>query len=224
MNRSKCRFRRIVWAGLLAGSLAFEPNRGAAADCGPVITGNDPASWNSSRGTFLGRALGQTFYAFDTLITRITVWRPPNAFDPSGLRLFVTTVDSVNYSPFRPTTQSIIQNGPTVVVPNSDLPGQLIRMDFNLDPPLALPHLGTYAFFFQREGCDAGETLLIATEPGSYPYGTFWVTGRTASLPCFLRDVDIWEDLDLCFEIEFCRDTSTPVREESWGRLKLIYR
>jgi hypothetical protein len=81
-----------------------------------------------------------------------------------------------------------------------------------------------YAFFIQREDCDAGETLLLAKEPGPYGPGTFWVTGQTSFLPCFLRDVDLREDLDLCFEIEFCKDESTPIRRESWGQLKVIYR
>jgi len=152
------------------------------------------------------------------------VWRPPNSLTYTANRLFVTTVDAVNYDPPRPVTQGIIQNGPAVLVPNSDPPGLPIRMDYVLDPPLVLPHPGTYAFFIQREGCDGGETLLMAKEPGTYPDGTYWSTGRTAFLPCFLRSVTGWEDLDLCFEVEFCRDASTAVRGESWGRLKVIYR
>jgi len=97
-------------------------------------------------------------------------------------------------------------------------------MDFVLDPPLALPHPGTYALFIQREGCDAGETAIIAKEPGTYLHGTFWLTGRTVNLPCYLASAESWEDLDLCFEMEFCGSASTLVREESWGQLKVIYR
>jgi hypothetical protein len=189
-----------------------------------VIAGNDTSGWNTVRRTFFGKALGQTFSASDTLVRRITVWRPPNHFDPWPAHLFVTTVDTANYTPPRPITQGILQDGPTVLVPDSDPPGLPIRMDFVLDPPLALPYPGTYAFFIQREGCDAGETAIIAKEPGTYPHGTFWLTGRTTFLPCYLASAEFWEDLDLCFEMEVCRNASTPVRGESWGQLKVIYR
>ncbi len=218
-------FRRVGWAGSFATLLSIVAAAEALGECAPVLAGNDTTGWNSARGTYLGRALGQTFYASDTLIARITVWRYPNNLTYSPTRLFVTMVDTINYDPPRPITQNIIQNGPAVLVPNSDPPGLPIRLDFILDPPLDLPHPGTYAFFLQREGCDAGETIIIAREPStSYPHGTHWLTGRTAFLPCFLRDVDGSEDLDLCFEMEFCREEATPVHEESWGRLKVIYR
>lgn len=224
MNRLPSRASRRYNVSALTGFLLVLAAHAAAGDCTPVIAGNDTVGWNSVSRTYLGKALGQTFYAADTLISRITLWRPPNHFDPWFIRLFVTTVDTVNYIPPRPITQGILQNGPAIIVPDSDPPGLPIRMDFVLDPPLALPHPGTYAFFIQREGCDAGETAIMAKEPGTYPYGTFWVTGRTAFLPCYLASVDAWADLDLCFEMEFCRNISTPVLEESWGRLKVIYR
>lgn len=214
-----------VWAGTMAGLLLALAACGAGADCVPIAAGQDTSHWNRSAGTFLGKALGQTFYAPDTLITRITAWRHPNNIGYEiGVRLFVTTVDTVNYDPPKPITTGILQDGPIVNVRDSDPPGLPIRMDFVLYPPLALPHPGTYAFFLQREGCDAGETRLIMKEPGDYAYGTFWITGRTSFLPCFLRSVDSWLNLDLCFEVEFCRDTTTPVRGVSWGRVKVIYR
>lgn len=218
-------FQRVGWVGSFAGLLLIVAAAAAHGECAPVLAGNDTTAWNSARGTYLGNALGQTFYAFDTLIARITVWRYPNNITYAAMRLFVTMVDTVNWDPPRPITQDIIQNGPAVLPTNSNPTGLPIRMDFILDPPLALPHPGTYAFFLQRQGCDAGETTFIAREPSTYyPHGTHWLAGRTAFLPCFLRDADEWEDLDLCFEMEFCREASTPVREESWGRLKVIYR
>jgi len=223
MNRSPVRQApRCAVAALVVFLLAAVP--AAAADCTAAVAGNDTAGWNSGRRTFLGKALGQTFYAPDTLISRITVWRSPDNLNYGGDRLFVTTVDTVDYAPPRPITQNILRSGPTVFVVNSDPPGLPIRMDFMLDPPLSLPHPGLYAFFVQREGCDAGETSIIATEPGRYGAGNYWRTGQTSFLPCYLPSADYWEDLDLCFEMEFCRYASTPVRGASWGRLKVIYR
>jgi hypothetical protein len=32
------------------------------------------------------------------------------------------------------------------------------------------------------------------------------------------------EDFDLCFEIEYCREVTTPTHRETWGRLKVNYR
>jgi hypothetical protein len=225
MNRRPSTRRRVRTASAFIGLLLFCAAHTAAGDCSRVVAGNDTTGWNSARRTFFGRAVGQTFYAADTLISRITVWRYPNNLTSTGNRLFVTTVDTVNFVPPKPITQNILQNGPVVLVVDSNPPGLPIRMDYVLDPPLALPHPGTYAFFIQREGCDAGETAILCREPpGTYPYGTYWITGRTIFLPCFLASVEWWEDVDLCFEMEFCRSTSTPVRGETWGRLKVIYR
>ena len=225
MTTASAWLRRTAWRGLIAGVLLALAARGAAGDCEPVNAGNDTIGWNTVRTTFLGEAVGQTFYAFDTLVTRITVWRPPN--DPLGAignRLFVTTVDSTIFHPREPNTRNILQNGPTVFVLDSDPPGLPIQMDYILDPPLALPGPGTYAFFIQREGCDAGTTPIVAKEPGTYSHGVVWYTGRTTTLPCALMPTWAWEDLDFCFEMEFCRTATTPVHRQSWGRLKVIYR
>jgi len=141
----------------------------AQAACVPVTAGLDTSLANTGQGfynaygTFSGRALGQTFRAVDTVITRITVWRPPNDVDAVGTRLFVTIVDT-NQTPDLPITQGIIQNGPEVFIrDDSEDPGRPIRMDFIIDPPLALPRSGIYAFFLQRAGCDAGETRSCLT-------------------------------------------------------------
>ena len=212
------------FAGRWVGVLLVVAARAAAADCTPITTGVDTTHWNAGRQTFFGRAVGQTFYASDTLITRITVWRYPNNLAYTvGAHLFVTSVDTINYAPPMPTTEHILLDGPTVLVHDSDPPGLPIRMDYVLDPALALPRPGTYAFFVQREGCDAGGTVLIAKEPGTYPHGTFWITGRTSFLPCALARAEVWDDSDLCHEIEYCQSV-TPIRGESWGRLKVSYR
>ena len=146
-------------AASLLASLALPPGRGgrAAADCSPVTVGIDTTSWNDSYGTALGQAIGQTFLARDTLISRLTLWRPPRNATIWGNHLFITEVDST----LRPDTGHILQDGPSVAVRSDGV--HLTRMDFVLDPPLALPRPGHYAFFIQRDFCDDGETDLIAT-------------------------------------------------------------
>jgi hypothetical protein len=212
----------LCWLGGSATSVAGLLAHRTSAGCALDSLGLDPSLWNTGRGTFFGRALGQTFLAKDTVITRITVWRPPDQINAVGTHLFVTTVDTSQVPP-RPVTQGILQDGPSVFVRDSDPPGQLIRMDFVLDPPLALPGPGIYAFFLQRDACDVGETRLIASTNDPYPHGLYWITGRT--FECGLRSVDGGEDFtDLIFEIEFCRTDVTPVRTRTWGELKVMYR
>jgi hypothetical protein len=206
-----------------AMSVAGPLSHPTAVGCTPDTVGLDPSTWNTSRGTFLGMAVGQTVLALETLITRITVWRPPNTIDVVGAHLFVTTVDTTQTPP-RPVTQGILQDGPTITVRDSDPPGELIRMDFLIEPPLALPSPGIYAFFLQRDGCDAGETIITADDTNPYPGGIYWITGRVIST-CALRSVAGGaESTDLIFEIEFCRTDVTPTRARTWGELKLMYR
>ncbi len=97
-------------------------------------------------------------------------------------------------------------------------------MDFVLDPPLALPRPGAYAIFFQREGCDGGETRLIAVQPGIYGGGLMWESPRTYGGSCYLRPTNDWLDIDMIFELEFCQDTETPNLRKTWGSVKVIYR
>jgi hypothetical protein len=167
LNPTKKRFERdpahAFCVALVLSCVLFDPGGFARAECVPDAVGLALSLGNNERGTLLGDALGQTFRAVDTLITRITVWRPANNVNSVGTHLFVTTVDTVQVPP-RPITQGIIQDGPSVYVrDDSGNPGQPIRMDFILDPPLALPHPGIYAFFLRRDGCDLGETRIVAS-------------------------------------------------------------
>ena len=209
-------------AASLLASLALPPGGvgSAAADCSPVTVGTDTTSWNDSYGTALGQAIGQTFLARDTLISRLTLWRPPRNATIWGNHLFITEVDST----LRPYTGNILRDGPSVAVPGDGV--HLTRMDFVLDPPLALPRPGHYAFFLQRDYCDDAESRFIANDNDPYPDGWFWTTYRTSGGDgCYLpRAAGPEGNVDLIFEIEYCRETSTPVRQRSWGWLKAIYR
>ena len=216
----------LVFVGA-RGTLARAAPTGshAVTGCTPDTLGLDPAIWDVFRGTFLGHAVGQTFLARDTLITRLTVWRPANLPNVLGMHLFITAVDTT-LNPPRPDTHQILLDGPTLHVTDSDPPGQLVEVPFELNPPLALPRPGYYAFFLQTEGCDAGEFDLIASDRNPYPFGIYWITGRSGQFgSCDLAGIAGGGDNDdLIFRIEFCRSGITPVRSSTWGRLKAIYR
>ena len=66
-RRGRCLWTVTLVALLPAGAAE------AATNCVPVTAGIDTSVWNTARGTFLGRAVGQTFRAVDTVISRITV-------------------------------------------------------------------------------------------------------------------------------------------------------
>jgi len=196
----------------------------APSPCLNVIAGLDSSTWTTGRGPWLGGAIGQTFLAEDTLITRLTVWRPPNNLSVVGVHLIITAVDTT-LSPPRPDTYQILLDGPTVAVYASDPPGQLIRVSFLIDPPLALPRRGRYAFFLQPENCTSGEPWrIVARTDNPYPFGIYWVTPRVFS-ECYLRPVSGGGDNDdLLFQIEYCIPSETPIRTQSWGKLKVLYR
>ena len=207
-------------ASLIAHPVSFAPPV-AAGTCRPILVELDTASWNVSRGTFLGRAVGQTFYAPETLLSRITLWRPPWA-NFLGAHLFVTEVDE-GQNPPRPDSRKKLLDGPTIHVYDSDPPGQLVEMSFELDPPLALPRRGLYAFFIQTEYCDPGEIRFVADTLNPYKYGISWLTGRALTV-CALAPVSGGEDnADFIFRLEFC-DATTPVKRRSWGQVRSIYR
>lgn len=217
MRRSH-RSQRWTGLGIAVGLALMAPP--LWGDCSPVYAGVDTVGWYTGRGTLLGDALGQSFFASETLISRITVWRPPININSVGTRIFITTFDTTRMVPV---TQGIIQDGPTVFV--RDAGGEVIEMNFVFDPPVALPRRGTYAFFLQREYCDTGETDLIVKTDDPYPFGIYWITGTVAFLPCHLRAVAGGEDYtDLAFEMEFCVDDATPTLRWTWGELKIKYR
>lgn len=168
------------------------------------------------------------FLAPDTLLTRLTVWRWPSASNV-GVHLYITAVDT-SVSPARPRqvvengvfTQEILLDGPTLTI--NGPPGQLIELPFVIDPPLALPYPGLYAFFLQAEGCnEAAVWEIMASEQDPYPHGIYWITGAV-SPHCLLAPAAGGADnTDLIFSAEFCR-ASTPAIRHTWGTLKARYR
>src|SRR6185436_2450465 len=102
----------------------------------------------------------------------------------------------------------------------------MIRVPFVFDPPLALPHRGTYAMFLQAASCFQGEPWLVMGDTlASYVGGTTWFTGRSVDWPCPLIGLAGGHgNGDFCFQIDLCADVVTEVKRRSWGRLKLLYR
>lgn len=215
---------QILLLAALGSGIASAPSAAPSdTTCEASHVRLEPATSNTFRGTFLGRAVGQSFFAPETLISSLTVWRPPIP-NVLGVHLFITEVDT-QWTPPRPLANPPFFSGPTVYRYDSDPPGQLVEMRFVLDPPLALPRPGLYAFFLQAAGCNIGEINFIANDTNPYPHGLYWLTARVESPPCYLRGVSGGEDgTDILFDIEFCRPATTPVLRETWGKLKLIYR
>ncbi len=193
------------------------------SQCASVtIAGHDTSFSNGAGGPSEGKGLGQIFYAVDTVITKITVWRPPGNLSAIGAHLFVVGVDTMR-TPMYPVTQGVLQDGPTIRV-YGDSTGR-IAMPFVLEPPLILPQRGYYAFFIQPENCFQGFAYAIYQDmENHYPFGSLWVTERAFTSCGLFRANYNAPDTDLIFEIEYCRDTSTAVGQSTWGRVKVLYR
>jgi hypothetical protein len=203
---------------LLCGVSAPGFARGLETPCARDTIGLDPSQAGNSAGAVLGDSPGQTFFAADTLILSLTVWRVPEEWNNGiGLRLYVTETDSTG----RPDNFKVLQNGPTIVNRHGDgVNPTPFRWEF--DPPLALPGPGTYAFFIAQDPCLVYFDLIGTSEgAGLYPDGCLWTSGRGCYLSGYPRPFCL---ADLIFQVEFCTDRITAIKTESWGTLKLIYR
>lgn len=185
-----------------------------ATACSPV--GVDTSTASLQAAVFLGEAIGQTFFATDTLVASITVWRPA-PFDTgyAGWHLYLFATDSLGM----PDRQQLILNGPTVYNYFGD-GVHPIAMRFVFDPPLSLPRPGEYEMAFHAEPCD-GQFYFLYDNRNHYPDGSAWLHGRSGCLP--RSGPEGFPLLDMIFEIVFC-DPSTPARSSSWGEVKARYR
>ena len=89
-----------------------------------------------------GEAGGETFFAQDTLIHSISVWRPSRTTPYGGhLKLWITRVDSTG----APNINAVLLDGPvqTFIFGDGIHP---IKMEWTFDPPFALPGPGEYYF------------------------------------------------------------------------------
>jgi hypothetical protein len=191
------------------------------AACPSIVTvGIDPSLANNSAGDILGESIGQTFFASDTLIRSLTVWRVAQEETLYiGIDPYIVGTDSAGI----PLPNPVIQHGPVVHVFFGD-GVHPIKFKWDFDPPVVLPHRGLYAFFLQvpMDECPSYFDVLGRSPPDQYPEGHLWLSRRTSL--CTLRTPDSFPNGDIVFTIEFCHDTNTPVRKSTWGRLRTLYR
>src|SRR5262245_21198894 len=130
---------KLIAPLLLAGALVMSAD---ADDCIPVTIMNDSTYYDDASGPFLGKAIGQTFNAPDSLLSAITVWSPRPVYIGVHLFLFNTDADG------RPIMPGPLLDGPTLTAPDPLAPGQYAVLKFVFDPPFPLPHRGEFGMFF----------------------------------------------------------------------------
>jgi hypothetical protein len=205
-----------LWVVLLSAAMLCHVLAGPAEGriqvaCSPESVGVDTSLATASGDIVLGKAWGETFVASDTLILSVTVWRIPSEHnDPSGLKFWVTQVDSSG----TPHTHLVVYEGPILSVVSADST-RPTKIEYVFDPPISLPRPSVYCFWVQ-EVCTGYADLLID--------GQLWQTSRSNFEGCILRDYPApFPGADLVFRMEFCGGV-TPTRRTSWGELKVRYR
>jgi len=162
-----------------------------------------------------GNAQGETFFADDTLISSITVWRWPGNIT-LGLQLFIAGTRPVTTGTgYVPLTSPLLYSAPVVSGGYSDSLGHPVPIRWVFDPPVALPRRGEYVFWIQNDRCDAFDYPIECYEGGdAYPHGTGWYTNRDLFGPCVhvppLKGGGL-ETTDMCFEMVFCRGDSAAL-------------
>ncbi len=191
-----------------------------AAPCNETFVGLDSTHAQTLDEAYFGRAIGQVFYAPDTIVQSISVWRAALQWPyyPYVI-LYVTAVDSTGL----PDTYPALQTGPVVLPEQYDDGVHPVRIDFVLEPALVLPRKGFYFFAVKDYYCEESIALLADSTNG-YAEGRAWKTSPIWDCstvgPAQARPPMI----DLIFKVVFCADTTTAVRHTSWGQLKVRYR
>jgi hypothetical protein len=212
-------WRKVGLAALAAFVCATCGIPPASGQCVSDTVGVGVELANGTSWASFGQALGQTFYASDTLIQSITVWRPANYGQiVLGLNLFIDYV---------PITQPALIDCGVVRVLDSDPPGGPVPMTWYFDPPLSLPGKRGYLLWWQVEDCNVLDyPLLYHVGSDAYRNGTCLYTMR--GFPDCVQVPNVQgvcpSDVDQCFRVVFCRDATTPTRRTTWGTLKLLYR
>lgn len=225
MNRALLMLASVLAAGLVmpASGLALSVRPSVGQTCPTVVAvGIDTSLANSSAGDILGESVGQTFFASDTLIRSLTVWRVVQQETLyTGIDPYIVETDSAGI----PLSTSVIQHGPVMHVFYGD-GVHPVEFKWEFDPPVALPRRGLYAFFLQVPMDECPSYFDVLGRDGvtdAYTDGHVWLSRRTVA--CTLRfNPDPFPNADLVFTIEFCHDVSTPVRSSTWGQLKVLYR
>jgi hypothetical protein len=195
-------FSWLVFACLASPARSAEP-------CKTTSVSIDTSLANNSGGTLIN-SVGQTFFTTDTLMTSLTVWGVPGGITYNPVSAVLVATDPAGVP-----TSTRLWVGPAMTLPGSAGPK---AFTWTMDPPLLLPHAGTYAWFV----CSTIVDLLTVDGVDVYTDGTAWDTCRGdcgPSLGCEFR-----VDADFAFTVTFCGDRPTPARRHTWGELKTIYR
>lgn len=216
--------RALVLGLLCAGALLFPRDTEGGQACNAVTIGIDPSEGLNSAEVFdpLGDLTGQTFYASDTLLRSLSVWRVASQ-DTNiwGLRLFIVKADSAG----RPMQDSVVFVGPELFVDGDGDFDTPTEFKWVFDPPVALPHRGRFTFLVRVAPCVFwGYVDMLATDHlDLYPGGCLWLLTRGAT--CLVGGSRRSNcRADMIFRIEFCRDSTTPVQRDTWGKLKSKFR
>jgi len=212
--------RRVPAALFLAGSLflAWAAPVAVRADCTTETVGIDTTGSRLFVGAFNGRSIAQVFYAPDTLVQSVTVWRPASdQVNITGMHLYITGVHSAG----APDPSDVLLDGQTIVLPSTGATPKPVV--YSLDPPLALPHRGLFAFAIKQDTPQClGIFNLMADSIGVYRDGDSWTIYPFYS--CLgLGFGPAPEPRDVVFEVAFC-EMGTPTLRTTWGRLKSTYR
>jgi hypothetical protein len=137
----------------------------SADACTPGHTaGVDLSNWNEWAFGYDGRAVVQTFFAEDTIISAMTVWRSYGEYGSyNGIHLMLGATDSTGM----PVTAQILFDGPVLKVVGGGVNPVEYRYEFN--PPIVVPRRDTFAVYFISNPC--GDTfnlyrLLTCTRVG----------------------------------------------------------
>ncbi len=210
---------------LILLAISCPPASHAQVACAPpaLAVGDPMDPSNIVVPAFGGRSYGEVFFAPETLIRAVTVWRPA-MFDTVifAHQLFIAEAGSSGSIVFPYPWRVIYSSQPTVRWVGDGV--HPVPYRFVIDPPLALPHAGLWFFAVKNPGCDLSVMRLLANTRNLYPEGAMWETWPT--LDCSglgtssSPDPATWS---LVFRVEFCSGT-TRASQRSWGQLKLLYR
>ena len=212
------RIRKMKSSSLFLALVLLAAPSPVSAQCVPDTIGVPVSLANGVSVSPFGSAQGESFWAYDTLVKSITIWRPANFPVALGLNLFIGKAFI---------TQPLLFDCGVVRMYDSDPPGQPVPMTWTFDPPLSLPYMGLFVLWLQVEGCNAYDyPILYHTGSDEYPIGGCVYTIRSLVDCVHVPNINggCPQDVDMCFRVVFCHDAVTATRRSTWGGLKVLYR
>ncbi len=190
----------LQWGRILSIGVCLTPSGAALGQaCNTASIGVDLSQADRFVEPFYCRGWGQVFFAGDTLIRSISVWRPAKPDSDAFARyLFITEADSI-----APRTERRLLSAPPIVHQVGD-GVHPVEYRWVFDPPFALPHRGL--FFFDIMADRWSWFLMPASSQNPYAEGDAWETssvGGDCPYPGAAYD-DPPPRPDLAFQIQFC--------------------